>query len=759
MSVLEYSRDASATVSEVIAADADRQRLRRRLRYGALAGIAIVLLASVRVLYHVVDVAGTVSELAALLAGAVGLATVLGRRAERAPSRRQSTLAILFAGVLLAGGLLAYLAVLPAEERALLTPARILGDTAALLTGMSVLQLVQAGAWTLGIAPAPTFLAVYLGLRERYAAAVGVAGVLLGLFVLTGDAGIVTTLAGSVGAICALALGSLSRTAALAGGSAATSHVDVEPLRRHVRAQLESLVIVLAAIILVTGTVGVAVGGGGGGTEGAGVGGGGGGGVGGAQASLTNTSDQLAVSGSISLSPQVRLIVWSNQSRYWRTAAYDRYTGDGWVRTGQKRPYEGDLAAPPGDTERVEQTVESRTTLNAMPAANQPVTVEGEQAARTQVTTQGTLEPTESLVVGENYTVVSQRPTADADALREADDYESDVDRFRQLPESTPDRVIERSAQVAGDEETAYDKAVAVEQYLESSKGYSTIVERPDGDVADEFLFEMERGYCTYFATTMAVMLRSQGVPTRLAVGYLPGQRVPKNGTDANVVRGYDAHVWVEVYFEDVGWVTFDPTPSGPRQNVHVQRLTRAREQSALITDAAGSSDVEIEVNASQSATDPALDLNETATRSEDPERDIPLPPPRTLGLWLVGLVGAAAVTRRTGVSRRARRRLGRFYQRRLSPVADVERAWQRVEADLGHRRRPREPSETARSYVRALDADSAVDPRVYEVLDRYERARYAGGIDRETADTAIEHANALTRQQLPLIGDRYRDD
>jgi hypothetical protein len=80
--------------------------------------------------------------------------------------------------------------------------------------------------------------------------------------------------------------------------------------------------------------------------------------------------------------------------------------------------------------------------------------------------------------------------------------------------------------------------------------------------VASQFVFDMEEGYCEYFATSMVAMLRSQDIPARYVVGYSTGQQV---GEDTYKVRGMNAHAWVEVYFEDVGWVKFDPTPGSAR--------------------------------------------------------------------------------------------------------------------------------------------------------------------------------------------------
>ncbi|MFC7058169.1 DUF4129 domain-containing transglutaminase family protein [Halovenus salina] len=88
--------------------------------------------------------------------------------------------------------------------------------------------------------------------------------------------------------------------------------------------------------------------------------------------------------------------------------------------------------------------------------------------------------------------------------------------------------------------------------------------------IADTFIFEMDAGYCEYFATAMTTMLRSQDIPARYVVGYSTGQPVGENSYE---VRGMNAHAWVEVYFPDVGWVKFDPTPGGSRLDAQSDTL------------------------------------------------------------------------------------------------------------------------------------------------------------------------------------------
>jgi len=81
-------------------------------------------------------------------------------------------------------------------------------------------------------------------------------------------------------------------------------------------------------------------------------------------------------------------------------------------------------------------------------------------------------------------------------------------------------------------------------------------------DAVDDFLFSSRRGFCEQIATSLAVMLRTQGVPARLATGYLPGERDRLSGVWK--VRASDAHAWVEVWFPHSGWQAFDPTAEVP---------------------------------------------------------------------------------------------------------------------------------------------------------------------------------------------------
>jgi hypothetical protein len=112
---------------------------------------------------------------------------------------------------------------------------------------------------------------------------------------------------------------------------------------------------------------------------------------------------------------------------------------------------------------------------------------------------------------------------------------------------------------------SAYDRAAALEHFLRTAYGYTLeLPAEPEADPISSFLFERRRGHCEYFATAMTIMLRTLGIPARLVNGFQTGEY---NEVSENyIVRASDAHTWVEVFFPELGWVAFDPTPSDPNE-------------------------------------------------------------------------------------------------------------------------------------------------------------------------------------------------
>jgi transglutaminase-like putative cysteine protease len=140
-------------------------------------------------------------------------------------------------------------------------------------------------------------------------------------------------------------------------------------------------------------------------------------------------------------------------------------------------------------------------------------------------------------------------------------------DGYLQLPVlDTRIRALAREVTARASSDQA--RALALEDYLRGNLGYTT--ELPSTTAADplaDFLFERRKGHCEYFASAMAVMLRTLGIPSRLVAGFQGGTLNPITGW--YVIRASDAHTWVEAWIGGRGWTTFDPTPGsrGPREN------------------------------------------------------------------------------------------------------------------------------------------------------------------------------------------------
>ncbi len=695
-------------------------------------GLSILASSYLRVLYTAVDIDGDPRLFFGLVAGAVIAGLIAGRFVPISG-------AIVSGAIITALGSMLYISTIPPEYSLSLTISGLWGDTTALLTGMSILRIINAGMWAVAVAPIPTFLVSYFATRRQFGYSTLIGCGTVAFVVLTGDISGTDALLGVLGGVFTLGVDGVERRGARV-------------------MKTDRVLVVLALVLVVTASISIVPGGsaplGAGGSTGSGET---------VEASLTRSDDELSVGGSIKLSPDVRFTVESDRESYWRIGAYDRYTGDGWVRTADTHDPNDELTGPKSGGSKFTQTVSPRATLSVMPAAWRPISVSGPAADATSF---GGLRPEGRLQPGDNYTVESIAPRHSPRELRNASgSYPDDLrDRYTQLPDSTPDDVSQYTEQLTANAETPYDSARVISTHLKEHWNYSLSVPEPDGQVASTFLFDREAGYCTYFATTMVTMLRSQEIPARLAVGYAPGQRVGQNEW---VVRGLDAHAWVEVYFQDVGWVRFDPTPAEPRQQAEQAAIAAAREDDAANVDVSSSDPNETDTPtptptpeptastateaADQSTATPGDETTpetgpasayrpeafanaSAAVSDDDGGSTVELPPASTIlfGITIAG--GLLALLRRWGVFSGLRRLVWLWNLSRSDPKADVAAVYDRLEYLLTREHRPREPGETRREYVR--DVGTREDRRLVAI---YEQVIYAGDRSDSLVSEAIE--------------------
>lgn len=138
---------------------------------------------------------------------------------------------------------------------------------------------------------------------------------------------------------------------------------------------------------------------------------------------------------------------------------------------------------------------------------------------------------------------------------------EQDMARYLQLPPHLPSRVGELSRSIVGNRQGVWEKANAIQEYLRDNYRYD--LSSPSGGAADpldDFLFATRAGHCEFYSTAMVVLLREIGIPARNVTGFLGGSY--NRFGNFYAVRQGDAHSWVEVFIDELGWMTFDPTPA-----------------------------------------------------------------------------------------------------------------------------------------------------------------------------------------------------
>lgn len=271
-------------------------------------------------------------------------------------------------------------------------------------------------------------------------------------------------------------------------------------------------------------------------------------------------------------SDKVVMKVRSSKPDYWRATAFDVFRGNGWENSEKEREEITSGSLPltvtfPGETTRyatrelVQTFFIERQLPNTLFAAyiardlyfpTQVLKVDSMMSVLLPVT----LDP------GLIYTVVSEVSDVTPEILQMANGrmHKKIVERFTQLPPMSP-QVAQLAQKVTAGAETQYDRVKAICSYLQQNYPYDLSVERQgrDENTVEFFLFKAKRGYCEHFATTAAVMCRTLGIPTRIAVGYDTGRY--NSLTGYYEVSGRDAHAWFEVYFPPFGWISFDPTP------------------------------------------------------------------------------------------------------------------------------------------------------------------------------------------------------
>ena len=438
--------------------------------------------------------------------------------------------------------------------------------------------------------------------------------------------------------------------------------------------------------------------------------------------------------GSLKLPSSVALEVLADardRPQFLRGGSYAVYTSAGWQRSFEQR-----LGLDTNQITDVDNNLQDRVTVSiwlttpgdeaeTVFSIGQPRRVDKQTAVRwarvrEDVTSVSFIHP---LPEGAWYQSVGSVSIASEDALRAAGSRYPGwvtgvyVDGYLNLPSSLPARVGGLAARLVAGETNAYDRAEAIEAYLRTIPYDLSVPNLPrNRDAVDYFLFESQRGYFDYHASAMVVMLRSLGIPARLAVGYV--LEVSEDGSENVVVTEQNAFAWPEVYFPSYGWIEFNPTPSEPV-------IERPRTQSAI-----GSQPGE-----ARGETTP-LDL--AGLLDGFPEEDgsagtaIEANAGSDLRQWV--LIGVAAGL--AAVALVAAGGLRFAWVRGIGELTPAERYWEQTVRLAAWTRLPHDPAQTPRERARTLREQLPGVAGIDLLADAYVRERF--GRARPNAD---EHA------------------
>ena len=288
---------------------------------------------------------------------------------------------------------------------------------------------------------------------------------------------------------------------------------------------------------------------------------------------------------------------------YWYVRNYDRYHSGSWSSTLDERV---DVEA--GNYLPVYPEWESRSTSRfiistSIPKQGSLITPQYTfwVGRYTQVYTGDAVNPARDiglirtvppLEIGESYEVRAWLNAPTQKVLREASTiYPFWIQsRYLTLPSELDPRIAELASQITDDTDNSFDAALAVTKYLRGNITYKKEIESPpEGvDPVAWFLFESKTGYCNYFASAEVLLLRSLGIPARVAVGYSEGKYLIDKAYYE--VRGEDSHAWPEVYFTGWGWVPFEPTVSEPNIILPTGVEVVNRDYGALVNEPAATS-------------------------------------------------------------------------------------------------------------------------------------------------------------------------
>lgn len=268
---------------------------------------------------------------------------------------------------------------------------------------------------------------------------------------------------------------------------------------------------------------------------------------------------------------------------YWKVETKDVYTGKGWVASESSNvqvPFSQNQVVPVSSFSEAVETVDESGTIYSYLQYPHIVYPSGIKGIIANPNISFEMDPVMEKVYSmlnsqrislDQYSLTYEVPKYSVKALLGNGETNSVLsndfmERYTQLPESLPARVRDLAREITTGKGTWFEQAQAIERYFDRPEYYydkiNVMIPGKDDDYVDQFLFDSKRGYCDNFSSSMVVMLRSLGIPSRWVKGYTEGEfkGLTDNSKRTFEVTNNNAHSWVEVFFPNVGWVQFEPT-------------------------------------------------------------------------------------------------------------------------------------------------------------------------------------------------------
>ncbi|MSQ61796.1 MAG: DUF4129 domain-containing protein, partial [Dehalococcoidia bacterium] len=344
------------------------------------------------------------------------------------------------------------------------------------------------------------------------------------------------------------------------------------------------------------------------------------------------------------------------------------------------------------------------------------------------------IETKRDLEQGNSYLVFSADTNASESRLRAASmRYPAQITPFLQLPDTFPTPVRFLARRLTANTTNPYDAAAAIETHLRLIPYDEKIAApEPGADRVERFLFQTRRGYFDYHASAMTVMLRSIGIPARMATGYSVRERLENS---QYILRERHIYSWPEVYFTGIGWVQFNPTPNLPT----ISRPLDPASEGGPVAAGPDAGDLNPDLGSPE---EPLPDSGAGSALNDGANGFNTTP-------WLIamGCIALLALASRI------------VWERTLAGLPEQARLWEKtrrfaIAAGLG----PQE-EQTPREFASRTDGAIGTAGRVTRLARAYERVRYGSApeIDAEERASLRQDYRAIRKQLLMRLLRRLR--